>query len=122
MSETLRRGLLPIWALAALWLAGAATRADDAVPAQPAREFDALLAGETREATTGPRIYVPLHPAEPREIEEEFAPRRTPAFGAPPDRPAAGSGKPAAGSAVIAPPLVAGPGPGRQSAAAPDGR
>jgi hypothetical protein len=118
MSETPRRGLFAIIALLVLWAAAQVARADDAAPVRSASEFGVPLEAETREAATGPRIYVPLHPAEPHEIEEEFAPLRTITFGAPPARPAARVGSPAV---TPAPPLASPP-PDRQSAAAPDGR
>jgi hypothetical protein len=104
MSDTLRRGLLPVLALVALWLAGAGARAEEAV--QPASDFGRPHAGEAREAATAPRIYVPLQAAQPHEVEEELAPSRAPTFG---DQPPAGADRAAGGVLKAAP--VASPGP-----------
>jgi hypothetical protein len=82
MSGTLRRALFPLAALAAVWLAGAGARAEDAGP--PAGGFGLAPESETREAATAPRLYVPLQPAEPREVEQEFPPLRATTFGPPP--------------------------------------
>lgn len=114
MSETLRRGLFPVLALVALWLAGGGARADDVAP--PAGGFGPPLDGETREAATAPRVYVPLQPAEPHEVEQELAPMRATAFGR---RLPAGAG-PASSGAVKASP-AASPASDRSAAEAPLG-
>lgn len=123
MCKTLSRRLIPILALVAVPIGGVAARADDGRPG-------AVLApppvAQTREAASAPRIYVPLHPAQPREIEEEFAPLQTTTFGARPNRAgraaAAPHGDGAAKTAAPGSHTAPGTAPDTQSAQVPDGR
>ncbi len=79
MCKTLSLRLLPTIALAALSVGAVAARADDD---GAGAGLGAAPMEQTREAAGAPRIYVPLHAAQPREIEEEFAPLKTTTFGA----------------------------------------
>jgi hypothetical protein len=101
MSEMPCRGPIALVALVALAFAGAAARADDAPPAPP--PFASPADAPAHAAATAPRIYVPLHPAEPREVEEELAPLPPSAFTHPGDDGAAGNGAGAAPDARSAP-------------------
>lgn len=80
MSDKLGGTLLPILALLAFLAAGALAHAadDDRLGQGPYPAFGAPTDPQPPQA---PRIYVPLHPAQPQEVGEEFAPIQATAFG-----------------------------------------
>lgn len=81
MSDRLGGTLLPILTRLALLAAGALAQAadDDRLGQDPYPVFGAPTDRQSPKAA--PRIYVPVHPAQPQEVEEEFAPIRATAFG-----------------------------------------
>ncbi len=83
MCNRLSGTLLPILALIALSTAGAPARAadDDVHSQEQYGAFGAQTDAQSRK-TAATRIYVPLHPAQPHEVGEEFAPIQATAFGA----------------------------------------
>lgn len=89
--------LLPMLVLLLPWsIVGDAAQADDnRIDQFAAPAFDRPMVGPTGEVM--PRIYVPLRPAQPHEIEDEFAPGGSDAFTAPHDH--AGSATGAGGNA-----------------------
>jgi hypothetical protein len=122
--------LLPILALIALSVASAPARADDGTDYGQGQytAFGAQVGSPSRQAVAT-RIYVPLHPAQPHEVGQQFAPIESTAFG----RAHAGQaqGQPGAASdtavgtpaAALVPSLRVGKNNGViiQSGAAPDG-
>lgn len=81
MSDKRAGTFLPILALSALLAASAPAPAadDDRLDQGPQPSFGTQPAGQSSDAA--PRIYIPLHQAQPREVEKEFAPIQATAFG-----------------------------------------
>jgi hypothetical protein len=81
MSDRLGGSLLPILTLLALLAAGALAHAadDDRLGQYPYPAFGAST--DRQSPSAAPRIYVPVHPAQPQEVGEEFAPIQATAFG-----------------------------------------
>ena len=87
MSIRLSGTLLPILALMALAAGCVPAHAsdNDLYGQGQYTAFGAQADAQTRKVPAI-RIYVPLHPAEPREVSQEFAPAQTTAFGGIPSR------------------------------------
>lgn len=110
MSMRLSAALLPALALTALCAAGAPARAADDNPYGLGQytAFGAQTDGQARRAAAN-RIYIPLHPAQPRDVADEFAPAQATVFGtAPFGRPAV----PSPGGSAAGGKAAAGPSPG----------
>ena len=101
MCQTLSRRLLPILVLVALSAGVVAAHAEDD---GAGAGLGAAPMGQTRDTARAPRIYVPLRAAQPREIEEEFAPLKTTTFGAHAGRTPHASEAPHGGAAAKAAP------------------
>jgi len=94
MPSTLRYRLLPILTLLAVAGGAAAARADDDPWGRGQyTAFGAQSDAQVRKAAAAPapRIYVPLHTAQPHDVDSQMAPVHATAFGHQP--PAATAGK-----------------------------
>jgi hypothetical protein len=82
MSYRLNGTLLPIVAMIVLAAASAPARAaDDNTYGQGQYTAFGAQAGAPSRQAAATRIYVPLHPAQPHEVGQEFAPIEATAFG-----------------------------------------
>jgi len=55
--------------------------ADEHLPPGQNSDFAAYRDAQTGKNSAAPRLYVPLHPADPAEVEKQFAIGRSTAFG-----------------------------------------